>query len=248
MTPRCTMLLLLALHGPVLAADEAVVHVTAPRLYTGENISVDFQNIAVRSALHVLADVSGQNIIASDSVGGNITLRLRNLPWDQALDVVLQAKGLDLRRNGNVLWIAPREEILAREKLELEQRAQIAELEPLASAIFQLNYQKAEAFRSVFNLDAGEGRSRLLSRRGSVLIEPRTNQLFVTDVPARLEQIRQLIAKTDIPTRQVMIEARIVEANDSFSRNLGARLGFTDQRLAAGQVPGFSLGGSGRRV
>jgi len=248
MTPRCTMLLLLALHGPVLAADEAVVHVTAPRLYTGENISVDFQNIAVRSALHVLADVSGQNIIASDSVGGNITMRLRDLPWDQALEVVLQARGLDMRRNGNVLWIAPREEILAREKLELEQRAQIAELEPLASAIFQLNYQKAEAFRSVFNLDAGEGRSRILSRRGSVLIEPRTNQLFVTDVPARLEQIRLLISKTDIPTRQVLIEARIVEASDSFSRNLGARLGFLDQGLAQGGPAGFPIGSNGRRA
>ncbi len=242
----CSMCWLL-LHGAALAGDEAVVQVTAPRLYAGEKISVDFQNVGVRAALHILADASGQNIIASDSVTGNLTLRLRNLPWDQALDVLLQAKGLDMRRNGNVLWIAPREEMLAREKLELEARAQIAELEPLQSAIFQLNYQKAEAFRSVFGLDAGEGRSRLLSRRGSVLIEPRTNQLFVTDVPARLEQIRQLIAKTDIPTRQVMIEARIVEANDSFSRNLGARLGFTDQRLAAGQLPGFSLG-SGRRA
>lgn len=238
----------LLLPGAALAGDEAVVQVTAPRLYAGEKISVDFQNVGVRAALHILADASGQNIIASDSVTGNLTLRLRNLPWDQALDVLLQARGLDMRRNGNVLWIAPREEMLAREKLELEQRAQIAELEPLQSAIFQLNYQKAEAFRSVFGLDAGEGRSRLLSRRGSVLIEPRTNQLFVTDVPARLEQIRQLIAKTDIATRQVMIEARIVEANDSFSRNLGARLGFTDQRLAAGQLPGFSLGGSGRRA
>ena len=248
MTPRCLLMLLLALHGVVPAAQEGVVHVTAPRLYVGENISVDFQNIAVRSALHVLADVSGQNIVASDSVAGNITLRLRNLPWDQALDVVLQAKGLDVRRSGNVLWIAPREEILAREKLELEQRAQIAELEPLESAIFQLNYQKAEAFRSVFNLDAGEGRSRILSRRGSVLIEPRTNQVFVTDVPARLEQIRLLISKTDIPTRQVLIEARIVEANDSFSRNLGARLGFSDQSLAQGGLAGFPIGSNGRRV
>ena len=248
MRPRRMLLAaMLCLHASALA-QEAVVNVTAPRLYAGDKISVDFQNVGVRAALHILADASGQNIIASDSVAGNVTVRLRDLPWDQALDVLLQAKGLDMRRNGSVLWIAPREEILAREKLELEQRAQIAELEPLQSAIFQLNYQKAEAFRTVFGLDAGEGRSRLLSRRGSVLIEPRTNQLFITDVPARLEQIRQLIARTDIPTRQVMIEARIVEANDSFSRNLGARLGFTDQRLAAGQQPGFSLGGSGRRA
>ena len=239
-----TVLLALPMGG---VAQQAVVQVTAPRLYAGEAISIDFQNVSVRAALHMLADASGQNIVASDSVAGNVTLRLRDLPWDQALDVVLQARGLDMRRNGNVLWIAPREEILAREKLELETRAQIAELEPLQSEVFQLNYQKAEAFRSVFALDAGEGRSRLLSRRGSVLIEPRTNQLFITDVPARLEQIRLLIARTDIATRQVLIEARIVEANDSFSRNLGARLGFADLRLAQGGQPGFAIGG-GRRA
>lgn len=242
------LLLMIALALPVGGgAQDAVVQVTAPRLYAGEVISIDFQNVSVRAALHMLADASGQNIIASDSVAGNITLRLRELPWDQALDVVLQAKGLDLRRNGNVLWIAPREEILAREKLELETRAQIAELEPLQSAVFQLNYQKAESFRTVFGLDAGEGRSRLLSRRGSVLIEPRTNQLFVSDVPARLDQIRLLIARTDVATKQVLIEARIVEANDSFSRNLGVRLGFADLRLAQGGQTGFAIGG-GRRA
>ena len=229
------------------APVQVQAHVPAPRLYAGEPISIDFQNVSVRAALHMLADASGQNIIASDSVAGNITLRLRELPWDQALDVLLQAKGLDMRRTGNVLWIAPREELLAREKLELEQRAQIAELEPLQSAVFQLNYQKAESFRTVFGLDAGEGRSRLLSRRGSVLIEPRTNQLFVSDVPARLEQIRLLIARTDVATRQVLIEARIVEANDSFSRNLGVRLGFADLRLAQGGQAGFAIGG-GRRA
>lgn len=252
--------LLVLLAGPALAAlaesapvpapvpESAVVQVSAPRLYAGQAISLDFQNVAVRAALHVLADVSGQNIVASDSVTGNVTLRLRELPWDQALDVLLQAKGLDMRRNGNVLWIAPRDEILAREKLELEQRAQIAELEPLQSAVFQLNYQKAETFRAMLSLDAGEGRSRVLSRRGSVLIDPRTNQLFVSDVAARLEQIRLLIASTDVPTRQVLIEARIVEANDSFSRNLGARLGFADLRLAQGGQPGFSIGGGHRAV
>lgn len=252
MKPR-VLFLLFVLFSPYGAAQDsaavdAVVQVTAPRLYAGETISVDFQNVAVRAALHVLADVSGQNIIASDSVAGNVTLRLRDLPWDQALDVLLQAKGLAMRRIGNVLWIAPREEILAREKLELEQRAQIAELEPLQSAVFQLNYQKAETFRAMLSLDAGEGRSRVLSRRGSVLIDPRTNQLFVSDVPTRLEQIRLLIARTDVPTRQVLIEARIVEANDSFSRNLGARLGFADQRLAQGGQAGFSIGGGRRAV
>lgn len=240
-----TVLLALPMGG---GAQQPVVQVAAPRPYAGEAISIDFQNVSVRAALHMLADASGQNIVASDSVAGNVTLRLRDLPWDQALDVVLQARGLDMRRNGNVLWIAPREEILAREKLELETRAQIAELEPLQSEVFQLNYQKAEAFRTVFALDAGEGRSRLLSRRGSVLIEPRTNQLFITDVPARLEQIRLLIARTDIATKQVLIEARIVEANDSFSRNLGARLGFADLRLAQGGSPGFRISDGGRRA
>jgi type IV pilus assembly protein PilQ len=172
----------LFLHAGCIAQDD-VVHVSAPRLYAGEKISVDFQNVGVRAALHILADASGQNIVASDSVAGNLTLRLRDLPWDQALDVLLQAKGLDMRRNGNVLWIAPRKKS-SREKLELEQRAQIAELEPLQSAIFQLNYQKAEAFRTVFGLDAARAQPAAVAR-GSVLIEPRTNQLFVTDVPAR---------------------------------------------------------------
>jgi len=197
--------------------------------YRGEKVSFNFQNIEVRAALQAIADISGLNIISSDSVAGSLTLHLKEVPWDQALDVVLQAKGLDMRKNGNVIWIAPKEELLTKEKLELEQRAQIADLEPLKSEIFQLNYQKAESFKLVFGLDgAADGRNRILSKRGSAIIEPRTNQLFVTDIAARLEDVRKLIAKTDVATKQVLIEARIVEANDGFTRNLGAKLGFAD--------------------
>jgi type IV pilus assembly protein PilQ len=167
--------------------------------------------------------------------------------------VVLQAKGLDMRKNGNVLWIAPKEELLTKEKLELEQRAQISDLEPLRSEIFQLNYQKAEAFRTVFGLDAGGGasgdgggRNRVLSKRGSAIIDPRTNQLFVTDIASKIEDIRKLIQKTDIATKQVLVEARLVEANDGFSRNLGAKLGFADLRGVRGGDAGYQVNGNQR--
>ncbi|MEO7496967.1 MAG: AMIN domain-containing protein, partial [Massilia sp.] len=195
--------------------------------YRGEKLSFNFQNVEVRAVLQAIADISGLNIITSDSVGGNLTLRLKEVPWDQALDVVLQAKGLDMRKNGSVLWIAPKEELLVKERAELEQRAQIADLEPLRQEIFQLNYQKADMFRTVFGLDGGgDAKNRVLSKRGSAVIDPRTNQLFVTDIASKLEDVRRLIAKTDIATKQVLIEARIVEASDTFTRNLGAKLGF----------------------
>jgi type IV pilus assembly protein PilQ len=217
--------------------------------YRGEKLSFNFQNVDVRAALQAIADISGLNIITSDSVQGNLTLRLKEVPWDQALDVVMQAKNLDMRKNGNVLWIAPKDELLTKEKLELEQRAQIADLEPLKSEIFQLNYQKAEAFKSVFGLDgAGDARNRILSKRGSAVIEPRTNQLFVTDIPAKLEEVRKLILKTDVATKQVLIEARIVEASDTFTRNLGAKLGFADLRTLRGGDSGWQLGSSNTRV
>ncbi len=217
--------------------------------YRGEKLSFNFQNVEVRAALQAIADISGLNIITSDSVAGNLTLRLREVPWDQALDVVLQAKGLDMRKNGSVLWIAPKEELLTKEKLELEQRAQIADLEPLKSEIFQLNYQKAESFKAVFGLDgAGDGKNRVLSKRGSAIIEPRTNQLFVTDIASKLEDIRKLISKTDVATKQVLIEARIVEAADSFTRNLGAKLGFSDMRTVRGGDSGYQIGNSNNRI
>ena len=210
--------------------------------YRGEKLSLNFQNVEVRAVLQVIADFTGLNIITSDSVGGNLTLRLKDVPWDQALDIVMQAKGLDMRKNGSVLWIAPKDELLTKEKLELEQKAQIAELEPLKTETYQLNYQKAESFKLVFGLDgSGDGKNRILSKRGSAVIDPRTNQLFVTDIASKLEEIRKLVQKTDIASRQVLIEARIVEADDKFSKNLGAKLGFTDLRTLRGGTTGFRL-------
>ncbi|SFH88617.1 type IV pilus assembly protein PilQ [Collimonas sp. OK307] len=202
--------------------------------YHGDKLSLNFQNVEVRSVLQVIADFTGLNIITSDTVGGNLTLRLKDVPWDQALDIVMQAKGLDMRKNGSVIWIAPKDELLTKEKMELEQRSQIAELEPLRTESFQLNYQKAEAFKKVFGIDdtgggggsAGKKKNSILSNRGSAVIDPRTNQLFVTDTPTTLQNIRNLIQKIDVASRQVLIEARMVEANDGFSRNLGAKLGF----------------------
>lgn len=236
----------------VRAVKEDPNKLGGPQGFRGEKISFDFQNIEVRAALQAVADISGLNIIAADTVSGSLTLRLKEVPWDQALDVILQSKGLDMRKNGTVLWIAPKEELLTKEKLELEQRAQISDLEPLRSEIFQLNYQKAESFRTVFGLDAGTGaaggsdRNRVLSKRGSAIIDPRTNQLFVTDIASKIEDIRMLIQKTDIASKQVLIEARLVEANDGFSRNLGAKIGFNDARNAAGGDAGYGVGGSNR--
>ncbi|MBV7539302.1 type IV pilus secretin PilQ [Duganella sp. sic0402] len=216
--------------------------------YRGEKLSFNFQNVEVRAALQAIADISSLNIITSDSVSGNLTLRLKEVPWDQALDVILQAKGLDMRKNGSVIWIAPKEELLTKEKLELEQRAQIADLEPLKSEIFQLNYQKAEAFKTVFGLEGGDAKNRILSKRGSAIIEPRTNQLFVTDIASKLEDVRRLIAKTDVATKQVLIEARIVEASDTFTRNLGAKLGFSDMRTLRGGDSGYQIGNGNTRI
>jgi len=208
--------------------------------YRGEKLSLNFQNVEVRAVLQVIADFTGLNIITSDTVTGNLTLRLKDVPWDQALDIVMQAKGLDMRKNGSVIWIAPKDELLTKEKLELEQRSQIADLEPVRTEAFQLNYQKAESFKKIFGIDSaggGAGRS-ILTKRGSAVVDPRTNQLFITDIASKLDEIRELIKKTDIPTRQVMIEARIVEATDSFSSSLGAKLSFGVQQNR------FTLGGN----
>ena len=200
--------------------------------YSGEKLSLNFQNIEVRSVLQVIADFTNLNIITSDTVSGNLTLRLKDVPWDQALDIILQTRGLDMRKNGNVIWIAPRDELATKEKLELEQRSQISDLEPTRTESFQLNYNKA----SDIQLMLRDPRQSLLSKRGSVAIDLRTNQVFVQDTPTRLEEMRRLIAKIDIPVRQVLIEARIVEATDTFSKNLGARIGFNQRRLGNTQV------------
>lgn len=196
--------------------------------YAGEKLSLNFQNIEVRSLLQVIADFTNFNIVTSDSVTGAVTLRLKDVPWDQALDIILQAKGLGMRKAGNVLWIAPKDEIAAKEKLELESRAQIQTLEAVRTQSFTLNYAKAAEVAS--QLMSGPVANRVLSARGSVIAEPRTNQLFVTDIPSRLEQVQDLIGRIDIAVRQVLIEARIVEASDTFGKSLGARLGVADLR------------------
>ena len=201
--------------------------------YTGEKLSLNFQNIEVRAVLQVIADFTNLNVITSDTVTGNLTLRLKDVPWDQALDIILQAKGLDMRKTGSVVWIAPRDELATKEKLALEAQQQIAELEPMRTEVFQLNFQNAIDLRKMLT----EGANRILSKRGSALIDPRTNILLIQDIPSKLDEVRQLIKQTDIPSRQVLIEARIVEASDTFSRNLGARLGFVDTTGRGTQLP-----------
>jgi len=189
--------------------------------YKGEKLSLNFQNIDVRSVLNVIADFTDLNIITSDTVQGNLTLRLKDVPWDQALDIILQTRGLDMRKNGNVIWIAPRDELATKEKLELEAKQQISDLEPLRTETFQLNYTKADTLIKVLT----DEKQKMLSKRGSAVVDSRTNQIFVQDIAARLDEIRRIVAAADVPVRQVMIEARIVEATDNFGRTLGARLG-----------------------
>jgi type IV pilus assembly protein PilQ len=219
--------------------------------YNGEKLSLNFQNIEVRSLLQVIADFTNFNVITSDSVSGGVTLRLKDVPWDQALDIILQAKGLGMRKTGNVLWIAPKEEINTKEKLELESVAALQGLEPVRSQAFQLNYTKAADIAAQIGQSSSGGGSnqnstRILSARGSVIAEPRTNQLFVTDIPSKLEAIQNLISKLDIAVRQVLIEARIVEASDTFGRSLGVKLGGADLRGVRGGDAGYGLVGNNR--
>jgi type IV pilus assembly protein PilQ len=217
--------------------------------YNGEKLSLNFQNIEVRSLLQVIADFTNFNVITSDSVSGGVTLRLKDVPWDQALDIILQAKGLGMRKTGNVLWIAPKEEISTKEKLELESVAALQGLEPVRSQAFQLNYTKAADIAAQIGQTSGGGSqnsTRILSARGSVIAEPRTNQLFVTDIPSKLEAIQNLISKLDIAVRQVLIEARIVEASDTFGRSLGVKLGGADLRGVRGGDAGYGLFGNNR--
>ena len=220
--------------------------------FQGEKLSLNFQNIEVRALLQVIADFTNFNVVTSDTVTGTSTLRLKDVPWDQALDVILQSKGLGVRKNGNVLWIAPKDELAAKEQVELESRKKVLDLEPTRTQSFQLNYSKAEnitrsllgqAGTSGGTTSGGAVSNRLLSARGSVIFEARTNQLFVTDIPSKLEEVQALIAKIDIPVRQVLIEARLVEADDSFGRSLGVKLGANDLRGTRGGVPGVNLGG-----
>ncbi|MGB4059258.1 MAG: type IV pilus secretin PilQ [Burkholderiaceae bacterium] len=224
--------------------------------FNGEKLSLNFQNIEVRSLLQVIADFTNFNIVTSDSVTGTLTLRLKDVPWDQALEIILQAKGLGMRKAGNVIWIAPGDEISAREKAELESKASIESLESVRTQGFQMNYAKAVEIAAQLNASqattaaaatgANTNTGRLLSPRGSVIAEPRTNQLFVTDISSRLEQIQQFIAKLDVPVRQVLIEARIVEADDKFGKSLGVRLGGSDLRGVRGGDAGYAVAGGNR--
>jgi type IV pilus assembly protein PilQ len=191
--------------------------------YKGERLSLNFQDIEVRSVLQLIADFTGINIVVSDTVKGSITLRLKNVPWDQALDLILKTKGLAMRQTGNVMLIAPSEEIAAREKLELESQKQIKELEPLYSEFIQVNYAKASDIAKLLK----SSDTSLLSERGTATIDERTNTLLVQDTASKLADIRKLVARLDIPVRQVLIESRIVIANNDFARDLGVKFGYS---------------------
>jgi type IV pilus assembly protein PilQ len=219
--------------------------------YKGEKLSLNFQNVDVRSVLNVIADFTDLNIITSDTVQGSLTLRLKDVPWDQALDIIMQTRGLDMRKNGNVVWIAPRDELATKEKLELEAKQQISDLEPTRTETFQLNYTQAPQLAVLLRGGAGAATGAsmsFLSRRGSVTAEPRTNQLIVQDIPSRLDDVRRIISTVDRPVTQVLIEARIVEATDRFARTLGARLGYYNPSGKVGNIGGssqaFTVGGN----
>ena len=243
-------------HSAYQSDDQFVVEVKLQKVdpgkltqgvgYTGQKLSLNFQNIEVRSLLQVIADFTNFNIVTSDSVSGAVTLRLQDVPWDQALEIILQAKGLGVKKNGNVLWIAPRDEIAAKEKLERESNVALEGLENLRTQSFQLNYAKAADVAAGLLGTGVPGASKILSNRGSVISETRTNQLFVTDIGSKLEAVQQLIAKLDVAVRQVLIEARIVEASDTFGKSLGVRLGGNDLRAQNGANGGYPVAGDAR--
>ncbi|OGV77213.1 MAG: secretin [Methylotenera sp. RIFCSPLOWO2_02_FULL_45_14] len=191
--------------------------------YAGEKLSLNFQNIEVRSVLQVIADFTGLNIITSDTVTGNLTLRLKDVPWDQALEIILQSKGLDKRKNGNVILVAPADEIAAKEKQAFESQQQIDDVEPMKTEVFTLNYMKAESLKDILS----DPKQKLLSKRGSAVLDPRTNTVFVQDTAKYLEQVQAIINKTDVAVKQVMIESRLVIADDKYSKALGAKFGVT---------------------
>jgi type IV pilus assembly protein PilQ len=237
---------------PQKVEDAAGTTIGKSLTYQGEKLSLNFQNIEVRSLLQVIADFTSFNVVTSDSVQGNLTLRLKDVPWDQALDIILQAKNLGMKRVGNVLQIAPKDELAAKEKAELEAQSAIESLESLRTQAFQLNYTKAKEIADQLTNVHGESSgsssqaARILSPRGSVIAEPRTNQIFVTDIPSRLAHVQEMLSKLDVPVRQVLIEARIVEASDTFGKSLGVKLGGADLRGVRGGDAGYSVGGGNR--
>lgn len=225
--------------------------------YAGEKLTLNFQDISVREALNVIADFTELNMVISDTVTGNLTLRLKDVPWDQALDIILQSRGLAMRKNGNVIQVAPIGEIAASEKSDLTAKQDISELEELRTESFQLGYQTAAAAATLLNGGGAAGAApsaagsaapgvaastRILSKRGSAMADVRTNTLFVKDTPSRLDEVRKLLKQIDVPVRQVMIEARFVSAGDSFARTLGGKLGYTGPAVGAGA--GFAAGGN----
>jgi type IV pilus assembly protein PilQ len=246
--------------------------------YTGEKLSLNFQNVEVRSVLQVIADFTGLNIIASDTVTGNLTLRLKDVPWDQALELIMQTKGLDKRQNGNVIWIAPKDELLTKEKLEFEAKAAVSDLEPLSTEYIQLNYMRADEAQTMlygFSMGAflnsaggavncsaqaqglgggavaqasqqgkGDNDQKILTKRGRATYELKTNTLIITDTPRKIQEVRDLLTRLDVPARQVMIEARVVLATDGWSRDLGTRLSFIAQNAAGNR----QIGGSGQAL
>lgn len=203
--------------------------------YVGEKLTLNFQSIAVREALYVMGDFINSNgipmnMLISDSVGGNLTLRLKDVPWDQALEIILQSKGLDMRKNGNVMQIAPAAEVAAKEKINLAANQDISELEPLRTESFQLSYQKGDAVAAMLtNKD-----QRILSKRGSAVVDIRTNTMFIKDTPSGLEEARKLIKQIDVSVRQVLIEARFVDASTNFNQTLGGKLGYTGPAVGPG--------------
>ncbi|WP_292751993.1 type IV pilus secretin PilQ, partial [Methylophaga sp. UBA4204] len=216
--------------------------------FEGEKLSLNFQNIEVRAVLQLLADFNGMNLVTSDTVTGNLTLRLKNVPWDQALDIILKTKGLGMRQNGNVMLIAPAAEIAAREKQELEARRQLVELEPLYSEIFEVNFAKATDMAEILTTTqgqttAGSSAGGFLSDRGSVVVDQRTNSLLLRDTARNLADVRKLIEKLDIPVRQVLIESRIVIANNDFTKELGVRFGTSAESGTLGAGTSGSLEG-----
>ncbi|MGH8479106.1 MAG: type IV pilus secretin PilQ [Gammaproteobacteria bacterium] len=208
--------------------------------YTGEKLSLNFQDIEVRAVLQLIADFTGLNMVASDTVAGNVTLRLKNVPWDQALEIILKSKGLGMRQAGNVMMVAPQEEITAREKLELESQKQIAELAPLKTEFIEVNYARAADVATLLKTEE----SKLLSERGNVSVDQRTNTLLIQETAEKLAEMRKVITTLDVPVRQVLIESRIVIANQDFSRELGVKFGYSKNSGLSTDNFGVVVGGT----
>lgn len=214
---------------PVVEDPNKLVQGSKPG-YAGEKLSLNFQNVEIRTVFDVIAEFTGLNIIVSDTVTGNITLRLKDVPWDQAMDIIVKNKGLAIRKTGNVIMVAPAEEVAAKEKLQLEASQQIEDLEPVRTEVFTLRYMKADSLKNILT----DTKQRILSKRGSAVIDPRTNTVFVQDSPKYLDYVQSIIDKTDIAVKQVMIESRLVLADEKFGKSLGARFGVQSQGIADG--------------